>query len=57
MISKQYLKDYQFEDIYDYYDYIVSSYFNGQFSQMCELINDLSEKQYETFIVDFILSD
>lgn len=57
MISKQDLKDYQFEDIYDYYDYIVSSYFNGQFSQMCGLINNLSDKQYKTFIIDFILSD
>lgn len=50
MISKQDLKDYEFKDIDQYYDYVIDSEINGQFSQVRRLIKNLSKKQKLDFI-------
>lgn len=45
MVSKKTLKDYEFETIETYFDYIVESYINGQLMQVCDLCKNLSKKQ------------
>ena len=50
MISKKDLRDYEFETIEDYYDYVVVSRINGNFSQTKDLVKDMSNKQYNAFI-------
>lgn len=45
MISKNTLKQYEFEMIEEYYDYIVNSIINGQRSQAENLIKKLSNTQ------------
>ena len=45
MISKKDLKDYEFYSIEEYYDYLVDSKINGKFTQVKELIHDLSPTQ------------
>jgi hypothetical protein len=45
MLSKQDIKDYEFSSIEEYYDYIVSTELNGQFSQVDNLIKQLSPTQ------------
>lgn len=50
MISKQYIKDLDFEEIEDIFNYIVESEINGNYLQCRELINKLSRLQFKTFI-------
>ena len=50
MISKQYIKSLEFEEIEEVYNYIIESEVNGNFSQCKELINKLSIKQFKSFI-------
>tara|TARA_R110002020_G_scaffold449573_1_gene662901 strand:+ start:750 stop:968 length:219 start_codon:yes stop_codon:yes gene_type:complete len=45
MVSKKDLKVYEWTEMYEYYEYIVTSYVNGQHAQVKKLINDLSMKQ------------
>jgi predicted site-specific integrase-resolvase len=45
MVSKQKIKDYEFESIEDYYEYIVESIINGQRKQAKELVKQFSKKQ------------
>ena len=57
MISKQYIKDLDFNTIEDIYNYIIESDINGANSQFKELVNKLSRNQYIDFlkyIDDFI---
>ena len=49
MISKKTLKDYEFKNINEYYDYIIDSYINGNFSQFKELILKGSKEQKQDF--------
>lgn len=51
MISKKDLAGYEFNDIEQYYNYIVESEINGQFEQMRELIKELNKNQYLDFMV------
>jgi hypothetical protein len=50
MISKKDLKAYGFGDMINYYFYIESSNTNGNFSQVRDLIKEMSNKQYIEFI-------
>lgn len=45
MISKKVIKAYDFETIEDYYDYIVLSKINGQYTQLLSLIKAMSKEQ------------
>ena len=45
MISKKTLKDYDFRQIENYFDYIQESIINGNFSQVKDLFNELSKSQ------------
>ncbi len=51
MISKKDLKGLEFETMDDYFNYIVESKENGQFEQVNELINKLSQSQYNSFLI------
>lgn len=53
MVSKQTIKDYEFNTIYDYYDYVVESVLNGQRQQAKELVNGLSKAQKKEGIKHF----
>jgi hypothetical protein len=48
MITEKEIQDYGFEDINDYFDYIVDSRMNGQHKQARNLYNALSDGQKET---------
>ena len=37
----------------DYYDYIESSYVNGNFDQCIELFNEMKHEQQITFLVEY----
>ncbi len=54
MISKKDLKELDFNSMDDFYNYIVESKENGQFTQVKELIKRLSSKQYSDFIVRYL---
>lgn len=45
MVSKTTLKEYEFESMEQYFDYIVESEINGQRGQVRFLIKDMSTKQ------------
>jgi len=45
MISKNDLREYECASIEDYYEYIVNSEVNGQFTQVNSLIKELSKNQ------------
>lgn len=49
MVSKKTIKEYGFESLVDYFDYIIESKINGQRSQTIELFNDLSKSQKMDF--------
>ena len=51
MVSHKILKTYEFDNIEDYFQYILDSQINGNFSQVNDLYNDLSESQKKTFIL------
>lgn len=51
VVGEQTLKDYEFDTIEDYYEYIVESKMNGNYSQMKELFNKLSKGQKASFLV------
>ena len=51
MISKKTLKNYGWETIEDYFNYIVESQINGNFEQVKELFKKLSKKQREEFYI------
>jgi hypothetical protein len=50
MISKEDLKNLEFETMQEYYTYILDSKINGQFKQTRELIKDLNNIQYTEFL-------
>lgn len=56
MITKKLLKDFQFQEIDNYFEYIIDTYTNGQFKQMKELISKLSKQQKKDFVI-FLLND
>ena len=56
MITKKLIKDYQFQEIENYFGYIIDSHTNGQFKQMKELISKLSKQQKKDFGI-FLLND
>tara|TARA_R110000744_G_scaffold378325_1_gene494295 strand:- start:276 stop:494 length:219 start_codon:yes stop_codon:yes gene_type:complete len=45
MISQKDLKDYEFKAIENYFDYIIDTEINGNYSQLKELIKKLSQDQ------------
>ncbi len=49
MVSKKDLKEYDFSSINTYFQYIVESHMNGQFTQVKELYNNMSKKQQSSF--------
>ena len=51
MISKKNLKEYEFNTMYDYYNYVIESKINGQFKQVRTLINNMSKTQHNHFII------
>lgn len=61
MVSKSTLRAYEFETIEDYFQYIVLSQVNGQFSQVDSLIKAMSKEQkkdcLEAIDSDFIDED
>lgn len=50
MISKKYITGLGFETIEQLFNYIVESKENGQFSQVKELVQKLSGRQYKAFL-------
>ena len=50
MISQKTIKKYEFNNLDDYYAYIIDSKINGNFSQVKDLIKKLSKGQKEDFI-------
>ena len=48
-ISKVYLKEFGYNNIEDYFNYICDSYINGNFKQVKELFNRLSQEQKKRF--------
>ena len=50
MISKKTLKGYEFKTMYDYFDYIEESRINGLKPQVKDLIKDLSNNQFKSFL-------
>ena len=50
MIYQKDLKDYNFQSIWDYQNYILESKINGQYSQVERLIKDMSLSQRFEFI-------
>lgn len=50
MVSQKLIKEYDFETIEDYYQYIVDSYINGQSAQVTKLIKMLSKRQKIEFL-------
>lgn len=51
MISKTDLEGLELKSMDEYFNYIVESEQNGQFKQVKELVNNLSEKQYKDFLM------
>ena len=49
MISKKDLQAYEYNSMEDYFDYVVESRINGNFSQVKRLIKDMSKKQKLSF--------
>jgi hypothetical protein len=50
MIGKKTLKDYGYSHIEDYFNYIIESYINGNFSQVKDLFKKMNKEQREYFI-------
>lgn len=50
MVSKKLITDYGWKNLLDYYDYIIESQINRNFSQVSSLINDLSKPQAVDFL-------
>jgi len=50
MISKKYIKELEFKTIEDIFNYIVESVINGNFSQVKEMVNELSSSQFKLFM-------
>lgn len=51
MISKNYLKAYDFQTMEDYFEYILLSKINGQQKQVTDLINRMSKEQKRQCLV------
>lgn len=51
MISKKDLSGFGFNSMDEFYNYIVESEQNGQFTQVKELVKKLSTKQYNGFLL------
>ena len=49
MVSKKLIKGYEFSDLYEYFDYIVTSRVNGQIKQAKDLYKKLSKVQKADF--------
>jgi len=49
MISKQYIKDLEFKDIYEFFNYVVESKINGNYSQTKKFISKMSWEQRRAF--------
>ena len=49
MVTKKDIKGLQFNDIYDYFDYIIDSKVNGLHSQFVELLEKMSRPQKIAF--------
>ena len=50
MVSKKTLKEYDFNDIEDYYNYIIESNTNGQRKQFTNLVKKLNKEQLVNFV-------
>ena len=50
MVSKQYLKENNFETMGNYFEHIVDLRFNGEEKQLLNLISDMSAPQKKDFI-------
>lgn len=51
VVGKKTLKAYDFNDLYDYFNYINDSIINGQHKQSRDLFNKLSRLQKRHFII------
>ena len=50
MISQKLLKDYEIQEVYQYYDICIDSYINGQIAQAKTQIKKFSKEQKLDFI-------
>lgn len=57
MISIKELKSLEFSTIDEYFNYIIESEANGQFTQVKELIKKLSDSQYKDFLLYLYRND
>ena len=57
VVGKKTLENYEFETIEDYYEYIVESEINGNYSQMKELFNKLAKGQKASFLAWLRIND
>lgn len=51
MVSKTYLRAYNFATIKDYFDYILLSKINGQHTQVSNLIDKMSKEQKKECLI------
>jgi len=50
MISKQYIKQLEFNSIEEFFNYVVESKINGNYTQTKEFIKKMNDKQFLLFI-------
>jgi len=50
MVSNKTLKSYDFDNLNEYFEYVLDSHTNGQIKQMNDLINKLSKNQKIEFL-------
>lgn len=51
MVSKKGIKEYGFQTIDQYYEYVIQSKINGQVSQAINLIEKMSKEQKRSFLI------
>ena len=50
MISKKYIKDLEFENIEEFFNYVLESKINGNYTQTKEFIKKMNKEQYLYFL-------
>lgn len=51
MISKKYIKDLEFNDLNEFFNYVLESKINGNYSQTKEFIKKMNNKQFKDFLL------
>jgi len=51
MISKKYIKDLEFKNIDEFFNYVVESKINGNYAQTKEFIKKMNNNQFKDFLL------